>query len=62
VGKAYGGSVITAVLGAPGSGRSTLSGLLVSLVPTHAVLEWDWFMEPAAALAGREIRRRSDTW
>lgn len=33
-----GGRVITAVLGAPGSGKSTLTWLLVPLLPAHVVL------------------------
>jgi hypothetical protein len=54
--------VITAVLGAPGSGKSTLAPLLAPLLPTHVVLDWDSFMGPAAALAGRDIRRHPKTW
>jgi adenylate kinase family enzyme len=40
--------VITAVLGAPRSGKSTLARLLTPLLPGYAVLDWDSFMEPAA--------------
>lgn len=54
--------MITAVLGAPGSGKSTLAPLLVPLLPAHAVLDWDSFMEPATALAGRNIRQHPETW
>lgn len=54
--------VITAVLGAPGSGKSTVARPLASLLPTHAVLDWDAFMVPASALAGREIRQHPGTW
>src|SRR6266516_998338 len=49
--------MITAVLGAPGSGKSTPASLLVPLRPAHAVLDLDSFMEAAAAIAGRDIRR-----
>jgi hypothetical protein len=54
--------VITGVLGAPGSGKSTAARPLASLLPTHVVLDWDTFMVPAAALAGREITQHRETW
>jgi ABC-type cobalamin/Fe3+-siderophores transport system ATPase subunit len=54
--------VVTAVLGAPGSGKSTLASLLVPLLPAHVVLDWDSFMGPASALAGRDIRQHPETW
>lgn len=54
--------MITAVLGAPGSGKSTVVPLLAALLPTHAVLDWDAFMVPAAVLAGRTIMQHPDTW
>jgi len=54
--------VITAVLGAPGSGKTTIARLLADLLPGHVVLDWDAFMEPAAALAGRQIRASPATW
>jgi hypothetical protein len=54
--------VITAVLGAPGSGKSTAAQPLAALLPTHVVLDWDAFMVPAAALAGREITQHRETW
>jgi energy-coupling factor transporter ATP-binding protein EcfA2 len=54
--------MITSVLGAPGSGKSTLAPILAELLPAHAVLDWDAFMVPAAALAGREIRQHPQTW
>jgi hypothetical protein len=54
--------VITTVLGAPGSGKTTAARLLPSLLPGHVVLDWDAFMEPAAALAGRDIRQQPATW
>lgn len=54
--------MITAVLGAPGSGKSTVAQPLAELLPTHVVLDWDIFMEPAAALAGREITGYPETW
>jgi hypothetical protein len=52
VNRRYLGSVITSVLGAPGSGKSTIA----------PVLDWDAFIGPAAALAGREIPGNPETW
>jgi len=54
--------VITSVLGAPGSGKSTVAQPLAALLPEHAVLDWDAFMVPAAALAGRQISHSPATW
>lgn len=58
----YGCSVITVVLGAPGSGKSTVIEPLTALLPGHVLLDWDAFMHPAAALAGRDIRLHPETW
>lgn len=58
----YLGNVITSVLGAPGSGKSTITSALAGLLPGHAVLDWDEFMEPAAALAGQRIPENPGTW
>jgi energy-coupling factor transporter ATP-binding protein EcfA2 len=58
----YFGSMITAILGAPGSGKSTIAPALAGLLPGHVVLNWDAFMGPAAALAGREIPESPETW
>lgn len=60
--RRYLGSVITSVLGAPGSGKSTIAPVLAGLLPGHAVLDWDAFIGPAAALAGREIPGNPETW
>jgi hypothetical protein len=54
--------VIAAVLGAAGSGKSAATLPLRSLLPTHAIVDWDDFMAPAAALAQRDIRQHPDTW
>jgi hypothetical protein len=48
--------------GAPGSGKSAIAPVLAELLPAHAVLDWDAFMVPATALAGREIRQHPETW
>lgn len=54
--------MITAVIGAPGSGKSTVAQPLAELLPTYVVLDWDIFMEPATALAGREITGYPEAW
>jgi hypothetical protein len=54
--------VITVVLGAPGSGKTTVIEPLTALLPGHVVLDWDAFMEPAGAPAGRDIRLNPQTW
>jgi chloramphenicol 3-O-phosphotransferase len=54
--------MITVVLGAPGSGKSTVTPLLRALMPGCIVMDWDVFMEPAALLAGRDIRSHPETW
>jgi energy-coupling factor transporter ATP-binding protein EcfA2 len=54
--------VITSVPGAPGSGKTTIAPVLAGLLPGHAIVDWDAFMKPAAALAGREIPDSPATW
>jgi hypothetical protein len=54
--------VITAVLGAPGSGKTEVARPLVTLLPSHVVLDWDFLMGPAGRLAGREIQPNPQTW
>ncbi len=54
--------MITYVLGAPGSGKSAIAGPLAGLLPGQVVVDWDAFMVPAAALAGREIPRHRQVW
>lgn len=54
--------MITSVLCAPGSGKTTITPVLAGLLPRHAVLDWDAFMRPAAAIAGREIPDNPQTW
>ncbi len=54
--------MITAVVGAPGSGKSTVVPLLRELLPSHVIVDWDDFMAPAAALAGCDIPTHPETW
>ncbi len=58
----YGSRVIVAVLSAPGAGKTAVTGPLAGLLPGHAVLDWDAFMDPAGALAERPIRNSPRTW
>jgi len=53
--------VITPVLGAPGSGKSTAARPLAALLPAHSVLDWDALMNPAAAPAGSPDPAEPDT-
>lgn len=50
------------VLGAPGSGKSALQPELRALLPGWAVLDWDAWMAPAAALAGRSVPEHEELW
>jgi broad-specificity NMP kinase len=50
------------VLGAPGTGKTTVTPLLRQRLPEHTILDWDMFMDAASALAGRDIRRAPETW
>jgi hypothetical protein len=54
--------VLTYVLGAPGSGKTTLAPVLRRLLPGCAVIDWDSFMDAASELAGRDIRASPETW
>ena len=54
--------MITSVLGAPGSGKSTVKEPLATRLPGFAVLDWDAFMDPASALACRGIKENPQTW
>ena len=54
--------VLTYVLGAPGSGKTTVSPLLQRRLLNHVVLDWDAFMDTASALSGRDVRTHSETW
>lgn len=50
------------VLGAPGSGKSAIQPELRALLPGWAVLDWDAWMAPAAALAGRSVPEHEELW
>jgi adenylate kinase family enzyme len=49
------------VLGAPGSGKSTIAPLLRELLPRHVVIDWDQFMPDASGLAGQPRRSTTST-
>ena len=50
------------VLGAPGSGKSTVRPLLTERLSRRSVIDWDDFLEPASELAGVDIRSAPSTW
>ncbi|MGF0116622.1 hypothetical protein ACQFYA_09880 [Promicromonospora sp. Marseille-Q5078] len=50
------------VLGAPGSGKSAVVPVLKSLLPSHAVIDWDALATPASELAGTTISTAPHTW
>lgn len=50
------------VLGAPGSGKSTVAARLRTAVPQLAVIDWDEFMPPVERLVGREVRQSPELW
>ena len=54
--------MLTIVLGAPGSGKTTVARELPSALPGHVVVDWDDFMPAAGALAGRDVRLSPDLW
>jgi AAA domain len=54
--------VLTYVLGAPGSGKTTLAPVLRRLLPGCVVIDWDSFMDAASTVAGRDIRKSPETW
>jgi broad-specificity NMP kinase len=53
---------MTYVLGAPGSGKSTIALLLRSALATHIVIDWDAYIPAASELAERDVRRSPSTW
>lgn len=54
--------MLISILGAPGSGKSTVAGPLAQLLPGYIVIDWDAFMKPASELAGRDVPRSPTTW
>lgn len=54
--------VMTYVLGAPGSGKSSLAPLLRRALPGYVILDWDVFMPAASELAGRDVRKDRSAW
>jgi len=53
---------MTYVLGAPGSGKSSVAPFLRRALPGYVVLDWDVFMPAASELAGRDVRSDPSTW
>lgn len=54
--------MLTIVLGAPGSGKTSVVGPVRSLLPDHSVLDWDDHFAAVASLVGRDVRRSPDLW
>ena len=54
--------MLTIVLGAPGSGKSTVARHLRSNLRHCAVLDWDDFMPAVSGLSGRDVRVTPDLW
>lgn len=50
------------VLGAPGSGKSTIVPTVKTLLADKIVLDWDVLMQPAGALAQVHIPRTPEAW
>ena len=54
--------MLTIVLGAPGSGKTSVAGGLRAVLVGHAVLDWDDFMPAVGALTGRDVRTSPELW
>lgn len=54
--------MLTIILGAPGSGKTTTVSHLRTIWPGHAVLDWDDYMGAVQELTGRDVRRSPDLW
>jgi broad-specificity NMP kinase len=54
--------VLTYVLGAPGSGKTTIASHLRMHLPSHSVVDWDSFMEAASDLSGHDVRTTRESW
>ena len=50
------------MLGAPGSGKTTVTPELRRRLPAWTVVDWDAFIDAATALAGCDIRTSPETW
>lgn len=50
------------VLGAPGSGKTTVRRALGERLSERIVMDWDDLMAPASELLGADVRSRPDAW
>lgn len=53
---------MTYVLGAPGSGKSTVAPPLRSVLPSYVIVDWDAYIDAATELAERDVRRSPNKW
>jgi broad-specificity NMP kinase len=54
--------MLTIVLGAPGSGKTTIAGRLRKSLRGYAVIDWDDFMPAVQTLAGRDVKTSRAMW
>jgi hypothetical protein len=54
--------VVAMVLGAPGSGKTSVVPGLQLAMPEFIVFDWDVFMAPVGDLVGRDVRASPELW
>jgi broad-specificity NMP kinase len=54
--------MMTVVLGASGSGKTSVAPLLRDVLPGHVVIDWDAFWDVAGALAGVDVLTHPELW
>jgi broad-specificity NMP kinase len=54
--------MLTIVLGAPGSGKTTIASRLRTTLSAYAVIDWDDLMPAVGALTGSDIRTSPAMW